>query len=81
MIQKIMACTATNSGAVDSDGQLWLWGAQRHGLLGMPQEANQTYPKPLTLTIGSATEIEMSQRDAFQPDDEVTLRVTEIAIG
>lgn len=59
MIPKVIACNATNSAAIDSDGQVWVWGAHRHGLLGAPQENNQTYPRALTLTVGKDTKEEL----------------------
>lgn len=66
MIPNVVACNATNSAAVDSDGNVWVWGAQRHGLLGSDQDVNQTYPKELTLFIGNKTEEERLMRDKLE---------------
>ena len=82
MIPRVVDCNATNSAAIDSDGQVWVWGAARHGLLGGPSESNQTYPKELTLLIGNKTKYERQMRDALdQPDSVVALDVKEIAMG
>ena len=77
-----VACNASNSAAVDDDGQVWVWGSARHGLLGKKQDLKQTYPKLLELKIWDITEEERKVRDAFtQADDIVYLDVSEIAIG
>jgi alpha-tubulin suppressor-like RCC1 family protein len=31
---KMLACNATNSAAIDDDGNLWVWGSGRYGLCG-----------------------------------------------
>ena len=36
MLRKI-ACNATNSGAIDNEGNVWVWGAGKYGLLGNPK--------------------------------------------
>ena len=82
MLPKKVACNATNSAAIDNEGNVWVWGAARHRLLGTQQENNQTYPRELLLQLGTATEAERQMRDAFVRNDEmVTLKVKEIAIG
>ena len=43
MFAKVVCCNATNSAAIDSDGGVWVWGAGRHGLLGMPPDKNQAW--------------------------------------
>ncbi len=37
MKQGKIACNATNSGAIDELGQVFVWGAGKYGLLGDPK--------------------------------------------
>ena len=34
MHAKMVVCNATNSAAVDSQGNVWVWGSGKYGLLG-----------------------------------------------
>jgi hypothetical protein len=35
---KKIACNATNSAAIDDNGNLWVWGSTRYGLCGLKDE-------------------------------------------
>ena len=49
MLRKI-ACNATNSGAIDDEGNVWVWGAGKYGLLGSTKQKNSdSIPKQLPL--------------------------------
>lgn len=82
MISRKVICNATNSASIDHEGNVWVWGAARHRLLGEEQDNNQLYPRQLTLEIGNKTEEEKRMRDAFMKDDEmIRIHVKEIAMG
>ena len=49
MLRKI-ACNATNSGAIDQEGNVWVWGAGKYGLLGNPKQKNPIH-KPIMLQL------------------------------
>ena len=34
MFPKMVVCNATNSAAVDHEGNIWVWGSGKYGLLG-----------------------------------------------
>lgn len=36
MLRKV-SCNATNSGAIDHEGNVYVWGAGKYGLLGNPK--------------------------------------------
>lgn len=49
MLRKI-ACNATNSGAIDQEGNVYVWGAGKYGLLGMKKQKNPIN-KPLKIEL------------------------------
>jgi alpha-tubulin suppressor-like RCC1 family protein len=51
MLRKL-ACNATNSGAIDEAGNVYVWGAGKYGLLGNPKQKNPIY-KPIQLILKS----------------------------
>lgn len=51
MLRKI-ACNATNSGAIDNEGNVYVWGAGKYGLLGNPKQKNPI-AKPVKLQLKS----------------------------
>ena len=51
MLRKI-ACNSMNSGAIDEKGNVFVWGAGKHGLLGNPKQKNPI-AKPIILTLKS----------------------------
>ena len=38
MLRKQLACNATNSGAIDAEGNVYVWGSGKYGLLGNPKQ-------------------------------------------
>jgi alpha-tubulin suppressor-like RCC1 family protein len=51
MLRKI-ACNATNSGAIDTEGNVYVWGAGKYGLLGNPKQ-KMPISKPIRLPLKS----------------------------
>ena len=51
MLRKI-ACNATNSGAIDGEGNVYVWGSGKYGLLGNPKQKNPI-AKPVKLSLKS----------------------------
>ena len=51
MLRKL-ACNATNSGAIDANGDVYVWGAGKYGLLGNPRQKNPI-AKPIKLLLKS----------------------------
>ena len=79
----MMASNATNSAAVDSEGNVWVWGSGGYGLLGDHiKDVNYSIPKPLYLTTSGENAEEEQARDAFtRPDQLARYKVRDIAIG
>ena len=83
MHAKMVACNATNSAAIDKDGNIWVWGSGKYGLLGDHiKDVNYQVPKPLYLTTGNVRKEDIAARDAFTREDQLArYRVRDIAIG
>ena len=83
MHAKMVACNATNSAAIDREGNIWVWGSGRYGLLGSHiKDINYQVPKPLYLTTSSADKDEQDARDAFTREDQTAkYKVRDIAMG
>ena len=81
----MVACNATNSAAIDHEGNIWVWGSGKHGLLGDHiKDVNYQIPKPLYLTTNGTTESaeEMQARDAFTREDQLAkYKVRDVAMG
>ena len=68
----MMACNATNSAAVDTEGNIWVWGSGKYGLLGDDvKDVNYQVPKPLYITTSGDSSDESAARDAFTSDNQV----------
>ena len=83
MHPKMVACNATNSAAIDHEGQIWVWGSGRYGLLGEHiKEVNYQVPKLLELKMMGHTEEERISRDAFTRENQMAkYYVKDIAMG
>lgn len=85
MHPKMMACNATNSAAIDHEGNIWVWGSGKYGLLGDHiKDVNYQIPKPLFLTTngGDNNVDEQQARDAFTRDDQLAkYKVQDVAMG
>lgn len=51
MLRKI-TCNSTNSGAIDNEGNVYVWGAGKYGLLGNPKQ-KLAIAKPIKLPLRS----------------------------
>jgi alpha-tubulin suppressor-like RCC1 family protein len=49
---KKLASNATNSGAIDLQGNVYVWGAGKYGLLGNPKQ-EKPIPNPIKLQLKS----------------------------
>lgn len=83
MHPRMVACNATNSSAIDYDGNIWVWGSGRYGLLGEHiKEVNYQVPKLLELKSMGETDEEKQSRDAFTREREMAkFYVKDIAMG
>lgn len=83
MFPKMVACNATNSAAIDHEGNIWVWGSGKYGLLGDHiKDVNYQVPKPLYLTTSGMTDEEVNARDAFTREDQLAkYKVKDISIG
>ena len=83
MQAKNVACNATNSAAVDNEGNVWVWGAGKYGLLGDHiKDVNYQVPKPFYITTSGNSSEEAAARDAFtRPELVAKYRVRDISMG
>lgn len=74
-----VACNATNSAAVDSEGTLYVWGSGKYGLLGNHmQNLCYSVPKPLFLKKDDRN----MDHDAFTTTNKHTqFKVKDVAMG
>jgi alpha-tubulin suppressor-like RCC1 family protein len=72
MLRKI-ACNATNSATIDCVGNVYVWGAGKYGLLGLPKHKNPI-SQPLRLNL-------KSEKLALDSSSESTFVATNISLG
>ena len=79
----MVACNATNSAAIDHEGNIWVWGSGRYGLLGDHiKDVNYQVPKPLYLSTSAQDDDEDQARDTFTREDQLAkYKVRDIAVG
>ena len=59
MLKKI-ACNATNSAAIDDNGNLWVWGSTRYGLCGAGDQPGLDCP-----SMNKPTKMRLLQTDTL----------------
>ena len=72
MLRKI-ACNATNSGAIDTDGNVFIWGTGKYGLLGNPKQKNHS-AKPIQISL-------RSENLVLDRESEQTFVATSLSFG
>ena len=83
MFPSTVVCNATNSAAIDHEGNIWVWGSGRYGLLGDHiKDVDYQVPKPLYLTTSGEAQEEKDARDAFTRDEQLAkYKVRDVAMG
>ena len=76
MLQNKLACNSTNSAAISDEGDLYVWGSAKHGILGTEVDSRPFYkPSRLTLTRQNHT------NDCFSRTRLTKFKVDDISMG